>query len=85
MSDIWRKHLEIQSARRKVMSEAMREYDETTYIPAMKALTAECAKVGHVKGRYWNNGLGYDWYYCSQCGDRMDVQSTSPSGDEESK
>ena len=70
---IWRRHGEIAKARREKMSAAMQEYDEQVYRPAMAALVKDCAAIGHKKGRYWSNGLGWHWWHCEYCGTRMDV------------
>jgi hypothetical protein len=36
---------------------------------------SECAKEGkHVRGEFWNNGLGWHWWYCSRCGAAFDKE-----------
>lgn len=72
MSEIWRRRHELSAARRKKMQEAMHDYDENIYLPTLRALIAECAAKGHIKGELWNNGLGWSWYNCTQCGGRIE-------------
>ena len=74
MSELWKEMMAIQSARRDKLHEAMKDYDETVYGPAMKSLRERCAAIGHQRGRFHNNGLGYSWYWCSQCGAQMEVE-----------
>lgn len=35
-------------------------------------LTEQCSDLGHVKGQYHDNGLGWCWWYCSVCGSAFD-------------
>lgn len=37
-------------------------------------LKEDCGKVGHVMGRIWDNGLGWDWKVCAYCGASYDHQ-----------
>jgi hypothetical protein len=82
-TQIWRDKWAIDEARRKKMHEAMDEYDRNVYQPAMKELRGRCASIGHVRGNFHNNGLGWTWFYCNQCGDRMEIEgpSTQDSAD----
>ena len=32
----------------------------------------ECQTIGHVRGNYHDNGLGWEWYYCKNCGAAFD-------------
>ena len=65
---IWQRKGEWDKHRRDYMHKVMKSYDENVYYPAVKELIKECEKSGHVKGNYHDNGLGWHWYYCSQCG-----------------
>lgn len=61
--------LVIESARIKMARELMKEYDETVYNPARKALREECAKVGHTPDERWDfTVLGRGYQHCSGCG-----------------
>jgi hypothetical protein len=31
-----------------------------------------CEEIGHERGKYWDNGLGWEWYYCCHCSAVMD-------------
>ena len=37
-------------------------------------LVQDCELTGHVKGNFHSNGLGYSWFYCSNCGTRFDIK-----------
>jgi hypothetical protein len=76
-TEIWRERFRIDSARREKLHEAMDEYDTTIYIPAVKALQERCEKLGHVRGKLHDNGLGWTWYYCNQCGAAFDKEQHS--------
>lgn len=43
-------------------------------------LREDCAKTGHVLGRYWDNGLGWTWKICAYCGASYDHQSMIQEG-----
>lgn len=58
----------IQAARREKMREAMHEYDEKVFYPAMEALRVECGKAGHGSGHAHDNGLGWTFVSCGACG-----------------
>ena len=36
------------------------------------AIYEDCGKIGHVKGQFWDNGVGYTWYNCQICGGRIE-------------
>jgi hypothetical protein len=71
---IWREKGRINKERRDKNKELIEEYDRTVYRPAREALIARCEKNGHVKGEFHDNGFGHCWYYCNQCGGRMDIE-----------
>ena len=73
-TQIWREHHDIQSARTAKLREAMADYDRDVYRPALKALRERCAALGHVRGNFHDNGFGWTWFYCNQCGDRMEIE-----------
>lgn len=72
---IWNRRSNIERARSKKMQELMKEYDETVYYPAKKALVRECFLEGHGNGKFHDNGLGWTWMYCGKCGGRYQIQS----------
>jgi hypothetical protein len=73
-SEIWKQRFTIEELRRQKVREAMSEYDSTVYRPALKALRESCAAIGHIRGKFHDNGIGWTWFYCNQCGARMDIQ-----------
>ena len=76
MSEIWeRRHL-IEKERRAKMQELMEEYDRTVYYPAKAQLIQDCAKEGHVRGKFHDNGLGWNWYWCGKCGTSFDKEKS---------
>lgn len=72
-SDIWKRHGAIQVALMKEKERAMAAYKKDVYWPAMQQLEKDCAAIGHHRGNFWDNGLGWSWFYCSNCGARMDI------------
>jgi len=32
----------------------------------------DCGEIGHVKGKFHDNGWGCCWFYCGRCGGRME-------------
>lgn len=71
---IWRRHRQLMKERGDKMQELMEEYDKTVYYPALEALRKECEAAGHVRGKYHDNGLGWDWYWCNNCGAAFDKE-----------
>lgn len=59
---------EIEKARREKMSELMRGYDETEFYPALNSVKRECAETGHGSKNYHDNGLGWTFTSCLDCG-----------------
>ena len=60
----------IKEDRYQKQQELMGQYDQEVYWPALKALYQRCVdEYGeHSKGRWYENGLGWGWYYCDRCG-----------------
>ena len=71
MSDIANRKYEIEKRRRIEREELLREHNEK-FNAEIRQLIEECEKEGHVRGNYWNNGLGWEWYYCAKCGGSFD-------------
>lgn len=69
MNELWK----IEHDRREKMQELMKEYDETVYRPAIRELQERCGEKGHVRGTFHDNGIGAYWWYCSNCGARMEI------------
>lgn len=81
-NSIWKRHRQIEQDRMKKTRELMEEYDKTVYRPAIIAIQKECSEgSGHRGGKYHDNGFGWSWFYCNQCGARYDI--TGPDGEKE--
>ena len=67
---IWKRRLEAERARREKIHDAMKDYDDDVYYPAMRALRDECANSGD--GHKWEfsclGPLGDPWFHCNLCG-----------------
>jgi nuclear transport factor 2 (NTF2) superfamily protein len=73
-TDIWMERGLLEKARGDFQEAAMHDYNRDVYYPAMKALRERCAAIGHRPQNKWHdNGLGWMWCYCNQCGKRLDV------------
>lgn len=60
---------QIESDRRAKVRELMKEYDETVYDPARKALVEECTQRGHHPNGHYDFTVGGRCYQrCSSCG-----------------
>lgn len=77
-TQVWRDHGRIMRERMDKNREVMEEYDRTVYRPAMKALRERCERIGHIRGKFHDNGLGWSWFYCNQCGARMEIEGPEP-------
>jgi hypothetical protein len=70
MNDITERRLDIERREREERQALLG--DHIAKFSAEKTRLAEdCAAIGHVKGQYWNNGLGWEWFYCCHCRDRI--------------
>ena len=69
----------IEQARREKMSELMRDYDETVFYPALNAAKEECAESGHGAKSYHDNGLGWLFISCMDCG--ATIEKRGPDGE----
>jgi hypothetical protein len=81
MSELWSEYHEIQDARMQKQRELMKEYDLTVYYPAMESLRERCGKAGHVRGKFHSNGLGWTWFWCHNCGAKIEAEG--PNGESE--
>lgn len=59
---------EVERLRYEKMRDLMREYDETVFYPALDSVKSECATGGHGYKNYHNNGLGWTFTSCMDCG-----------------
>lgn len=71
MSDIFKRKYDIETRRRREREELLKEHNEK-FNAEIRQLIDDCEKEGHVRGRYWDNGLGWEWYYCTKCGGAFD-------------
>lgn len=67
-SEIGKKIRELDRGRRLKIAELIAEYDRTIYQPSRKELVEACEAIGHTKGKFHDNGVGWAWWYCSTCG-----------------
>ena len=72
---IWRKMLAVRNSRGDEMRRRMEDYDRNVYLPAVQAIQAECAAIGHKPGGYKTNGIGWNWTECQHCGARVEQWS----------
>lgn len=71
--EIWRERHRLNDERREFMQKAMAEFDKQ-HRQKVRALQERCEKIGHVRGNIHDNGLGWTWFYCNQCGAAFDNQ-----------
>lgn len=81
-TEIRKEMRELDHERMDYMSKAMASFDAEQRIKR-KALQDECAGIGHTRGRFHNNGLGWSWFYCSTCGGQMDIQGPDCQSDKD--
>lgn len=63
------RYMKLRTARMEKTREAMKEYDETVYYPALDALRTECAGIGHYPDGRWNLMVsGRAYQHCGYCG-----------------
>jgi hypothetical protein len=75
---IWKRRTNLDTHERELRKGWMYQYHNTPeykqYQQDMKSLQEECGKLGHVRGKFWDNGLGTTWYYCAHCGATFDIE-----------
>lgn len=59
--------------KRKIIDDNHREYMASTYIPALKALTSECAEAGHVNLETKTRDNGTQFFVCDNCGSQVNL------------
>jgi hypothetical protein len=67
MSEICQERHRLDQERREAMRRLMADFDKQ-HFAKVRELQTRCAKIGHVRGQFHDNGLGWSWYYCNQCG-----------------
>lgn len=70
---------EVERLRRQKMSDLMRGYDESVFYPALDSIKTECAASGHGHKNYHNNGLGWTFTSCIDCG--ATLRKDGPNGE----
>ena len=74
--DIAKRIRELQRGRGLRLKELMAEYDAEVYYPERANLVKACEELGHHRGSFHDNGLGWAWWWCSVCGSSFDRQKT---------
>lgn len=74
--DIAKRIRELQRERSRRLEELMAEYDAEVYYPERAKLVKACEELGHHRGSFHDNGLGWVWWWCSVCGSSFDKQKT---------
>jgi hypothetical protein len=72
MTEIWKQYEALQKQRREQHRILTAKWDQEYYYPTLKQLQEQCLTQygSHDKTRYWDNGLGWEWWYCGRCGAR---------------
>lgn len=78
MSDIWTRRHELENLRMLKQRELMDAWMRESYYPERSKIISDCAKIGHKRGKFHSNGVGWTWFYCNHCGGRMEI--TGPDG-----
>lgn len=76
--DIAKRIRELERERDQRLKELMVEYDaEVRYYYSERAILVKtCEELGHRRGSFHDNGLGWVWWSCSVCGSSLDKQKT---------
>lgn len=72
MGEIWKRILKVRTDRNDEMRRRIEDYDNDVFYPAIRALQAECATIGHKPGGSQSNGFGWSWTECQSCGARVE-------------
>lgn len=71
MSEISRRRYDIDCREREERELLLKDHQEKFSVEYAK-LREDCGKEGHVLGRHWDNGLGWEWSICGRCGGSYD-------------
>jgi hypothetical protein len=74
MSDIRKRRADIERRSREEREFLLRDH-QLKFSKERAELIADCAREGHARGAYHDNGLGWEWYYCAKCGGRIEERS----------
>lgn len=77
--DIRRQLRDIRAARTKKMQDAMRDYDANVFYPSIRAAQELCCALGHNRDGFHDNGLGWVFISCSDCGAMLEKRG--PEGE----
>lgn len=80
-TEIWMERHRLDSERREAMRRLMADFDKE-HFAKVRAMQARCGEIGHVRGKLHDNGLGWTWHYCNQCGAAFEKEGPSHSGNE---
>lgn len=72
-TEIWKERHRLDQERREAMRVLMADFDKQ-HFAKVRAMQERCAAIGHVRGTFHDNGLGWTWYYCNQCGASFDKE-----------
>lgn len=78
-TQIWKERHQLDTERREAMRRLMDDFDRE-HFAKVRNLQARCAAIGHVRGNLHNNGLGWTWYWCNQCGAAFDKEGPGDDG-----
>jgi hypothetical protein len=73
-SEIAGRRYALDKREREERAHLLKDHQEK-YAAEYAKLKEDCGKVGHVLGRIWDNGLGWEWKICAYCGGRYDSRS----------
>lgn len=71
MSEIGRRRFDLDRRARQEREELLQNHREK-FDAEYRLLRADCENIGHVFGRAWDNGLGWQWSICGRCGGSYD-------------
>jgi len=77
-TEIWIKRRDMVRREQDERMALLKDHSEK-FAAERASLKSECAVIGHERGRYWDNGLGWEWYYCKHCDARMDDNYYGPA------
>lgn len=67
---IWSRRSELERREREERMELLKDHSKK-FSQERAALIRECETIGHVEGKFWDNGLGFCWFYCANCGGQI--------------
>ena len=70
MSEISKRRYELDKREREERMELLKDHSKK-FSQERAALIRDCEEIGHVEGKFWDNGLGFTWFYCCNCGGQI--------------